>query len=392
MKGTAPRGRTVAEDDRVAERLRTDAKSRAENVMIVDLLRNDLSRVTRPGSVSVSDLFTVERYETVHQMTSTVMGELNRGLGYRQIFQALFPCGSVTGAPKIRAMRVIRELEPTPRGVYTGAIGYIAPDDQAVFSIAIRTLVMDRETLTMGTGGGIVWDSTPSSEYQECLTKAQFLTVSSPEFQLIETMCFDGYLRLLNYHLARLSRSSAYFGFCLDPDRVRRLLLRRTSCLDSGKVYKVRLTLHRNGHVDISTELVAEVHGNRRVMLSTSSVRSDDRFLYHKTTNRSLYDSEFARASESGYAEILYTNEQGFVVEGSRTNVFVRRGKKLATPPPGDGLLPGVYRQFLLDTRSDVVEDHISVDELRSSDAVYLSNAIMGLVPVDVEPSGKTLS
>ncbi len=386
MKGTHRRGRTRAEDVALQDALVADAKNRAENLMIVDLLRNDLSRCCIPGSVQVPELFTTEVYETLIQMTSTVEGHLREGIRYADIFRALFPCGSVTGTPKISAMQHIDALEAAPRGVYCGAIGYIAPDDRAAFNVAIRTAVIENGRGTMGTGSGIVWDSDPNSEYEETLLKAQFLTQAAvpttapPDFQLIETMLAeDGDIALFDLHADRLQESALYFRFDFDRalfnKRVHDVLL----TLPAGR-HKVRTTLDRRGAIAVTTTLLPDTFpAYSQVCYSTQRVDSRDPFFYHKTTRRAMYESEYASARAAGFAEILFLNERGEVSEGARSTVFIAVGEALYTPPLTSGLLNGVYRQHLLQTRPQTYERVLFPDDLERADAVYLSNAVRGL-------------
>lgn len=381
MKGTIGRGRTPAEDREHAETLAADPKSQAENLMIVDLLRNDLSRVAEQGSVKVSDLFTVERYETVIQMTSTVEAQLRADVGYADLFRALFPCGSVTGAPKIRAMQIIRDVEAGPRGVYTGTIGHAAPDGHATFNVAIRTLSLTGGRGEMGSGGGIVWDSTETSEYDECLLKARFLTADEPSFQLIETMgCTDGIERL-DRHVDRLLASAGYFGFAVDP----RVVLQRLDAVvsqkrDSERV-RIRLLLSKDGSVSVESTEPDVIEGIPSVVLAATPVDSSDRFLYHKTTRRESYRLEFEKARAAGHFDALFVNERGEVTEGSRTNVYAKLEGRVMTPPVSSGLLAGTLRAELLESRK-VVERVLSLDDLRNAEALYVSNSVIGLVEV----------
>lgn len=395
MKGTVHRGRTADEDDALCRWLENDPKSRAENLMIVDLLRNDLSRVCTPGSVRVPALFATERYETVIQMTSTVEGTLRPGTGYEATFRALFPCGSVTGAPKIRAMQVIEALERAPRGVYCGAVGYAAPGDRAVFNVAIRTVVVQDGRGRMGTGSGIVWDSDAASEYEECLLKARFLTEPpADDLRLIETMRWESGIALLDRHAARLRGSARYFGFPFDEGTFRRRVAAATDTLPAGTAWKVRLTLDRHGVLAVSTTLLPpEPERTLRLTVAASRVHSDDVYCYHKTTRRALYEAAYREARDDGFDEAVFLNERGEVTEGSRSNVFVRTGERLLTPPLHCGLLGGVYRSYLLDTQPGAEEQVLYPDDLARADEVWVCNAVWGRrraqfesVPVDFAP------
>lgn len=387
MKGTAPRLPFPEEDLRQAEALRTDAKNQAENLMIVDLLRNDLSVCCVPGSVTVPALFQVEAYPTVWQMTSTVEGRLRSGVGYAALFQALFPSGSVTGAPKLRAMQHIARLEPTPRGIYCGTIGYAAPGGRAVFNVAIRTVELIGSEGRMGVGSGIVWDSDPEAEYEECWLKGQFLRVAAEPFALIETMrCERGQIPLWEEHLDRLRRSAAHFGFALDEDRLRKQLAQVQRSLDSEKLWRLRLTLEASGQITLtSAELEPEPDRVWRLCVARARLDPSDPLSYHKTTRRTHYEAAYLQAKAAGYDEVLFLNLRDEVCEGSRTNLFVQIAGRLYTPPVSCGLLPGVYRQYVLRTRSGVTERVLTLADLRRAEALYVCNAVLGWQPAVLE-------
>ncbi len=385
MKGTAPRGRTTSEDRAAANFLRNDPKNRAENVMIVDLLRNDLGRVCNYGTVETRDLFAVERYPTLWQMTSTVTGELRPDATFQQIFRALFPSGSVTGAPKVRAMQLISEFESVPRGVYTGAIGYFSPQE-SVFSVAIRTLSLDGDTGSMGIGSGIVIDSDPAAEFRECQLKAQFLTQPDhrlpTDFSLVETLLWDGGYPLIELHLARLADSAAYFGFPCERWEVRAALLAEEATFPDRRPRKVRLLLSPDGALQIASEILPERAANPkplRVALSAHRIDPLEPMFFHKTTHRPLYVEAFATASANGYDEILFVNDRGEVTEASNHNIFIERAGRLITPPVECGLIPGVHRQLILQTHPAVSQRRLTLDDFRKADAVFLSNAVRGL-------------
>jgi len=379
MKGTAERGRTTAEDHAQALWLQNDEKNRAENLMIVDLLRNDLGRLARFGSVRVDNLFAVERHPTLWQMTSTVSAELRRETSATDVLRALFPCGSITGAPKVRAMQLLAQLEARPRGVYTGSIGYMEAG-RAEFNVAIRTLSMTDGHGTMGIGSGVVIDSDPAAEFEECRLKARFLTEPAPEFELIESLLWrEGYPRL-DLHLERLADSAHYFGFVCDGVLARALLAEHAQGFAEGTACKVRLLLDREGHIRISSEqLQAETGLPVPVCLARERVNSADCFLFHKTTHRALYAKTFAEAQSKGFGEVLFFNERGEVTEGAISNVFVQKGGRWLTPPVACGLLPGVERRHLLATRAEMEECVLTEQDLRTADAVWLANAVRGL-------------
>jgi para-aminobenzoate synthetase/4-amino-4-deoxychorismate lyase len=383
MKGTARRGADIAEDQSIAEWLHHDSKNRSENVMIVDLMRNDLGRLCEYGSVQVERLFEVEKYETLFQMVSQVSGTLRSGVSYADIFESLFPCGSVTGAPKHRTMEIIRQLESGPRGVYTGAIGFFSPMREAVFNVPIRTVVLENNRGVMGVGSGIVIDSRAEDEYRECLLKSEFLTSRNDPFQLLESILWsDGY-HLLPLHLERLESSAGYFGFVFDRQAILAALEEESKQLPCGERIKVRLLLERCGALTISHTPVEQAAGEGTVIVSTSRVVSGDRFLRHKTTRRQLYDEQYAQARRQGYDEVLFLNERAEVTEGAISNVFIEVDGRWFTPRVSCGLLPGIYRRHLLETRP-ATERVLHVQDLISADAVYICNAVRGCRKVTV--------
>ncbi|MBS1800326.1 MAG: aminodeoxychorismate synthase component I [Acidobacteria bacterium] len=393
MKGTMPRGLDSDGDARQAARLAADEKNRAEHIMIVDLLRNDLGRICRMGSVQVEELFAVERYRTLLQMTSTISGRMRVGPGWHEIFGALFPSGSITGAPKIRTMEIIRELERGPRGVYTGAIGHIAPTGEAAFSVAIRTLVVEDGVARMGVGGGIVADSAPEAEYRECQLKASFLQSRSVAFELIETMLFDGGgIVRLTLHLDRLAASAAYFDFVFERQEVEARLAAMVKDLLRGVRSRVRLLLGAPGGLTLSHSPLEEGPAEIVVRLSSSRVNSGDVFVRHKTTRREMYDRELARAREAGFDEVLFVNERGELTEGAISTLFVRSGGRLLTPPLACGVLPGVLRRHILATDPTAEERVLLPKDLDGADAVFLGNSVRGLRRVvRVEKTGPCL-
>jgi para-aminobenzoate synthetase/4-amino-4-deoxychorismate lyase len=400
MKGTARRGRTTREDLEIAEWLRNDPKNRSENVMIVDLLRNDLGRVARTGTVHADRLFDVERYATLWQMTSTVSAELRPEVGFHEILRALFPSGSVTGAPKVRAMQLLAELEDAPRGVYTGAIGFFSPQ-QTVFNVAIRTLEFEDGRGTMGAGSGIVIDSDPADEYRECLLKASFLTgpayrtteprVQQPEKMfLIETMLWNGAYPFIELHLDRLTDSAEYFGFACDRAAVRTALEQHAQQFAESAPRKVRLLMiDPDGTVGIGSEpLPPNPDPNRvaRVYVSPHCTDPANPTLYHKTTQRPvLYVLEYLKAQRGGLDDVLFLNLRGEVTEGAISNVFVEKDGRWTTPPIECGLLAGVFRRHLLATRPEIEERVLFLNDLREADGVYIANAVRGLRRVTID-------
>lgn len=386
MKGTAPRGLTTKNDKKIADWLSTDIKSRAENLMIVDLLRNDLGRIAEIGSVEVTDLFTVEDYRTVLQMTSGIKARLKPDLQLTDILNGIFPCGSVTGAPKVRAMEIISELETEPRGVYTGAVGMIAPNGDAVFNVAIRTLFLNNDgTGEMGIGSGVVADSEAEAEFEECLLKAHFLTEPDPAFDLIETLRYQdgkGYY-LLDRHLARLKDSAGHFGFPFSEEAVIEALNAEAEKLKTP-THMVRLLLDERGGIttsNIPIELPAE-DTIWRFALSDKSVDQDDIAFYHKTTKRDLYTAEYNRYHKQyGTDDVVFVNKRGELTEGSRTNIFIKKGDTYFTPPVSCGLLPGTLREEMLQsTKMKVEQKVLTLDDLEAAGSIYLGNSVRGLV------------
>jgi para-aminobenzoate synthetase/4-amino-4-deoxychorismate lyase len=369
MKGTA-----AADSD--PEALRSDPKQRAENLMIVDLIRNDLSRVSKPGTVKVPELFAVERFPTVLQMTSTVVSELEEGVGPVELLHATFPCGSVTGAPKIRAMEIIEGLEAGPRGVYTGSVGALAPNGGAAFNVAIRTLTLPagKSVASMGLGSGLVADSRADDEWRECLAKGAFVE-DRRSFDLIETMRFDPQDGLpdLERHLARMKRSADALGFPFDRHDARNELQAATFPLRSAR--KLRLLLSRSGAVAIEVRAMPEeAEEPVEVALAPLPVEPDDFRLRHKTSDRRFYD---AARQAAGAFEVVFEGPDGFLTEGSFTSLFVERGDVLVTPPLARGLLPGILRERLIE------EGLAEEGDLRAEDLAgtfYIGNAVRGLV------------
>jgi para-aminobenzoate synthetase/4-amino-4-deoxychorismate lyase len=398
MKGTAARGRTTREDRAIAQWLSSDPKNRSENVMIVDLLRNDLGRLAEFGTVRAENLFAVERHPTLWQMTSTVTAELRPDIGFHDIFRALFPCGSVTGAPKVRAMQLLAELEDAPRGLYTGAIGFFSPQ-QTVFNVAIRTLELDGDRGAMGVGSGIVIDSDPAEEFRECLLKAEFLTAPRQRMQngtivgrpeklfLIETILWNGAYPLLDLHLDRLADSADYFGFSCDRDALRTNLEEHAQQFLDASPHKVRLLLiDAEGNFGINSEPLAPSDSNRigRVCLSARRTDPANPLLFHKTTARAHYSLEFLTAQNHGFDDVLFLNLRGEVTEGAISNIFIEKDGRWLTPPLECGLLPGVYRRHLLESRPEIEECIVTLDDLRTADAIYLANAVRGLRRVKI--------
>ncbi|MDK1021697.1 MAG: aminodeoxychorismate synthase component I [Candidatus Hydrogenedentes bacterium] len=377
MKGTASRGLGYDDDCARARLLQRSAKERAENVMIVDLLRNDLGRISRTGSVTVDSLFDAERYDTLWQMTSSISSKTEASLP--DIFAALFPSGSVTGAPKLRTMEIIRELEQGPRGVYCGAVGWMAPDRQAEFNVAIRTMTVDTNSCeaTYPVGSGITWDSLPQAEYDECLLKASVLNHYRPDFELLESILWDSGYFLLEEHLRRLSQSACYFGIALDLDLVRRRLAETARTLSNGP-HKMRLRIARSGSISIDRARVLPPR-QLKVGLALKPVDSSDVFLYHKTTHRRQYES--LKLARPELDDVLLWNERGEVTESTIANVVVKRAGSWITPPVSCGLLPGVMREHLL-LAGEIREAVIRKEDLARAQSVALINSVRKWIEV----------
>jgi para-aminobenzoate synthetase/4-amino-4-deoxychorismate lyase len=384
MKGTIHRGTTLSDDEHRRRQLFASEKNRAENLMIVDMVRNDLGRISRVGSVRVPELFSTEKYDTVWQMTSTVSGRPLDGIGLVDVFAALFPCASITGAPKVSTMAIISQLETTPRGVYCGTVGFGGPGPSGpewALNVAIRTVLIDREagTALYGTGGGITYDSTPGDEYAEALLKTQVLERRSADLQLIETMRWEpdlGFFELAG-HLSRLSESAWYFDVPLDPAEVRAGLDRATRGAEQN--LKVRLLVDRTGWITIETEPLPSAAG-RPLMLAIDTVRIDsqDPLLYHKTTSRSVYEAAAQRFPDAD--DVVLVNEAGHVTETTIGNLAVLVDGAWVTPPVDDGLLAGVRRAALLSS-GELTERSVSIEDLRAAPAVARLNAVRGWEP-----------
>ena len=381
MKGTAPRGKSNHEDSRLKRELRLSDKNRAENLMIVDMIRNDLGRIAESGSVKVEHLFSVETYETLFQMTTTVSAMTRVSLP--EIFTALFPSASITGAPKVNTMTLIRQLEPEPRDLYTGTIGFISPDHRAQFNVAIRTLIIDlnHSQATYGAGSGIVWDSDPLNEYEECMTKTRIVSEASEPFALLETLRWsnpEGYY-LLDYHLNRLRASAIRFLFRYDEAHVKKQLALLAADLGQGN-HRIRLTLNKDGEVRLESAPLPAPE-RLRVTLANKAIDRNDRFLYHKTTMRSVYDSYLA--AHPNFDDVLLFNADGELTESCIANIVVVKNAQHFTPPVDCGLLGGTYRQFLID-EGRLKEQQISKDTLADYDDIYLINSVRGRIDIDL--------
>jgi para-aminobenzoate synthetase/4-amino-4-deoxychorismate lyase len=390
MKGTAPRGRWQAEDQEIAAALVASDKDRAENAMIVDLLRNDLGRICRPGSVRVERMWEPERYETVWQLTSTIAGSLEPGVALTDAFRALFPSGSVTGAPKVRTTRIIADLEDSARGPYCGAIGYLAPagtgEPRANFNVAIRTVVLDAETriAEFGVGGGVTFDSSAAGEYDEILAKARVLTAARPAFQLFETIAHvpgEGF-RHLAEHLERLGGSAAYFGFRFDDGDCAAALDRAVD--ERSEPARIRLTLARDGSIGTELrDLPTMEEGPVRVALDDDPVDRSDVWLYHKTTRRAPYERR--RDARPDVDDVLLVNDRGEVTESTIANLAALIDGDWYTPPVEAGLLAGTYRAVLL-RQGELVERPLPMGSVRAAERLALVSSVRGWRRAELVP------
>lgn len=389
MKGTRPRGRDDAEDARLAEELSSSVKDRAENLMIVDLMRNDLSRVAEAGSVKVDRPFAVESYPTVHQMVTTVRARLRPGRGAADMLRALFPCGSITGAPKIRAMELINAVERDARGPYCGAIGRIDAAGDAAFNVAIRTLRLTpgengRGKAVLGVGSAIVADSEALPEWRECLVKGGFVRLYAAGCDLIETMRFtpDDGIPLLELHLERIRASADELGFAFDRHAVRNAI--QALCFEADAPAKVRLVTARSGAYTLELgELPAPFTGPAKCAVMRLPIDTGDWRLRHKSSDRGFYDTGLKAAHAAGAHEALFLRDDGLLTEGCFTNLFVERGGQLLTPPAGLGLLPGVLRRSLIEA-GRAEEAELTLDDL--ADGFLIGNALRGLMPAVLLP------
>lgn len=398
MKGTAPASGDDAVDDERAQALAADTKNRAENLMIVDLLRNDLGRVASTGSVEVPALFEVRRYGAVLQMTSTVQARLRADADLEQVFAALYPCGSITGAPKRRTMEIIHELEPSARGIYTGAIGWFDPPQAGsgtpfgagfgdfCLSVPIRTLALGpaqggTRQGELGVGAGIVYDSDAASEFAECRLKARFLTGLPNECEIFETLraSWDDGCRHVEQHLDRLAASCRYFGHPFDVGAARAVLNEACLALPPGQLHRLRLSVRHDGELALQAAPLAPLGEPVLLLLESETTQSGDLFLRHKTSVRSRYDAAWRAAEALGAFDALFFNERGELTEGGRCNVFVRFGTEWFTPPLSSGLLPGVMRGILLQAPAwNASERVITREMLAAADDIVVCNALRG--------------
>lgn len=393
MKGTAPRSKNETADLKTIDALKSDPKSQAENLMIVDLMRNDISRISQVATLNVPEIFGVETYPTVHQMISRIKAKLKSNISVTDIFRALFPCGSITGAPKLSAMEILDDLEDAPRNAYCGSIGYIGPGDQMLFNVAIRTITLHDKNkaasnevsskATLNVGGGIVWDSNAKDEYEEALLKAQYVAkgqfITPANFSLIETfkLSKNGFTRL-PLHLGRLKSSSKELGFKLDIAKIIDALHRLPIARDDQRI---RLELHPSGKFELNATPHVGADKVFNIAIAKTTLLSGNFVLQHKTTKRDVYETARAEFSISEIDEVLLQNQRDELCEGTFTNLFIRTNKNsvLLTPPLKCGLLAGVLRQELLDS-GKAIETIITKQDLLDCEAIYIGNSLRGLI------------
>ncbi len=384
MKGTAPRGHSAEEDKAQISFLEQDEKNRAENLMIVDLLRNDLGRICQAGSVITEKLFEVETHPTVHQMTSTVTGKLKPDLPVSGIFRNIFPCGSVTGAPKIRTMEIIHELESGCRGVYCGAIGFISPVGNATFNVPIRTLQKSSaaEQWRFKVGSGIIWDSSPEAEWLECADKCRFLHFDLPEFELLESLLYNGEFLYAKEHVLRMQASADYFGYPFSAEKLENCMTQISGELNGGKAHKVRILLSKTGELQWGHAVIdPDEQSSQTLKFSGSPVDEKNTLLFHKTTHRPWFAEAVEEIQANSCYDVAFVNSKGQITEGARSNVFIEKEGVMYTPPVSCGLLPGVLRNQLMQ-EGKCEEKVLYKDDVLTADAVYCGNSVRGLVKV----------
>lgn len=385
MKGTVRRGYDLQTDKMNKYNLLNSEKNRAENVMIVDLLRNDLGRISKSGSVQVPKLFDIEKYETLYQMVSVISSGLNKDITISEVIKNIFPCGSITGAPKISTMGIINKIEKEPRGIYTGSIGFIHKQKK-IFNVAIRTLVINKKSVRgeLGLGSGIVWDSDAEQEFQETILKSRFLTEPESEFELFETMLLEnGKILLLEDHLNRLKSSASFFLFRYDDLKINKQIQKAVSKYDQYTKQKVKLLINKWGEVKTNVSPISAPPEIIKVIISKNRIKTANKYQYFKTTNRKIYDKENQFFSRRGFFDVIYFNERSELAEGAITNIFLKLGDTYFTPPVTSGILPGVYRKIMLKRDSSVKEKILYFEDLMSAEEIILTNALKGEIKVN---------
>lgn len=384
MKGTAQRGIENSIDEFIKYELERSEKNRAENLMIVDLIRNDLGRISEYGSVNVKNIFEVEKYESVYQMVSTIEAKLRKNIKLSDVLKNIFPCGSITGAPKIRTMEIINRLEKENRGIYTGSIGLLRKN-KITFNVPIRTLVIDKKSRKgeIGLGSGVVWDSVAEEEYQETKLKGKFLTEPTKPFEIFETMLVENKkIFLLEDHLDRMQKTAEFFLFVFDRTKIIKFLDSVIKKLDNQN-YRLKLLSDKWGRLKHFITPIVIDSKEINVIISKKVINSQNKFQYFKTTNRNLYDSEYQKYSEQGYFDVIFFNEKGELAEGSITNIFICKNDTIFTPPLSAGILPGVYRKHFIKMNSNVRERRLNLQDLLEADKIVLTNSVRGEVVVN---------
>lgn len=391
MKGTCARGTSAHEETQILKAMREDTKTRSENAMIVDLLRNDLNRIAEVGSVSVTNLFEIQTFETLHQMISTVTGNVPDDIAVSHVIEQLFPCGSITGAPKIKTMQIIEALEKERRGIYTGAIGYITPENEFCFNVPIRTCIAYNDgTAELGVGGGILFDSSPQAEYEECLLKARFLTALNNSFTLFESMKYCAASQKINAlpeHLARLEKSAHCLAFNIDRQQVQEAVQNAIAHLQHD--HKVKVSLSQSGAMQIDCTRLETPVDPTSLMVNISDYPVDARnfLLQHKTSERALYNAEYDAHCTQGAYDVLFLNQHQVFTEGSRHNLFIKKNNVYYTPPIEAGLLPGIARSDFIKTHvGNCLEKNITPKDMIDADQILLTNAVRGVVTVCLSP------
>jgi para-aminobenzoate synthetase/4-amino-4-deoxychorismate lyase len=390
MKGTMPRGNNATEDSANYHQLQTCAKNQAENLIIVDLLRNDLAKVAIPGSVKVEELFTVEKYASLLQMTSTISAQLKPNTSFHEIIKSLFPCGSITGAPKQKTIELIKQIEGSSRGVYTGAIGYILPNNQMQFSVAIRTLTAKPQktaSLSMGVGGGITIQSQVQQEWEEINTKLQFVRkFYHPDFKLVESLRYcSGNLHNLMLHLHRLKQSAEHLVFKCNLDQIYQTINRLTASLNPQLRYKLRIELDYQGNYHVEAVQLTQTPAQLNVMLLNHPIDTQHSLFHYKTTSpltRGLYQQLYAKYKPENIDELIFINQDNYLTESSIYNLIIATDSGWYTPPVAHGLLPGVFRKQLLAV-GKVQERGLTIEDLQTAKTIYLANDVRGLIPAN---------
>lgn len=381
MKGTIKRGINLENDIEQKDLLKQSIKDRAENVMIVDLLRNDIGKLAKFNSVKVDSIYDIEKYETIYQLTSKISAELNE-VNYSEIIKNLFPCGSITGAPKIRTMEIIHELENSERGIYTGAIGLIK-NNKSTFNVAIRTIILDKMNKgEIGLGSGIVWDSDGLQEYSEVKLKSNFLVKTDKYFELFETMLFEnGKIFLFDEHIKRLKNAADYFLFKINTAKIINKIIDAVNALDLNKNYKIKLMLRKDGHTEINISEEISFQSNK-IVISGNKINAKNRFQYFKTTNRELYNKELELFRKDNYFDVIYFNDENLLAEGAITNIFLFINDIWHTPSIKSGILNGVYRDYFI-KNNNCIETEINKNDLLKSQKIILTNSVKKEVTIE---------